>query len=308
MASLLSKWITYLLFLTVMWFLAAVSVDFVSDAPVSISDSEAVLAPSSGSLQTSSPASSASFDYPRWSWFGQVPAQDKAETVDTVETKATDSAQAYQETGLALTLSGVIDHPDRGVAFIVHQGRLQVYAPGEVITSGARLDSVHGHFVLIAHQGRLERLTLAGFEDARSSARASAGKDADKDDSSAVMPDAPTQSQQAQLHQISETLRTQPMKLAQFLRFKPINDQGTWIGVKIWPKSDPALFRAVGFAPGDLVKSINGQSIDAMAQNPALWQKQLRETQFDMEIERDGLLQVITVDLSAPEQTATPAS
>lgn len=192
---------------------------------------------------------------------------------------------------LRLKLVGAIATEGKGVAIIESSGETLVIGEGEEVLKGVDLLKVFSDQVIILNRGKREKLMMEEggsdlFEKAGSSTKEPQGS---KD----ISPE-----HKATLRQIGENLRSNPVSISKYIRFQPINKDGKWVAVKVWPKSEPELFKTIGFEAGDLLKSVNGRSIEEMAQEPSLWQAFLNESQFDLTVERDGRMVDLSVDLN----------
>ena len=196
-----------------------------------------------------------------------------------------------KDTRLKLILMGVIDVDGAGVAIIQSSGRTLVVGEGEEILKGVELIEVYADQVVISHRGKRERLMMEeltkGLIEKSSSSR-----------TTLTSPANLSSEEEAALKKVGETLRKSPISISKYVRFKPVGRNGAWTGVKVWPKSNPELFNAVGFMSGDVVKSVNGRTIQDMSQEPSLWQAFLNEAQFDLTVERRGGLVTLSVNLN----------
>lgn len=195
------------------------------------------------------------------------------------------------KTRLSLKLIGAIVTDGQGVAIIEQSGTTHIVGEGDEITRGVELIKVFSDQVIILHRGKREKLLMeeadAGLISevkgfallASGGAKLSGGKG-------------------KSLQKIGEELKKQPVSISKYIRFQPINEGGKWTAVKIWPRSERALFKRIGFQAGDLIKSINGRSIQEMSQEPALWQRYLNKSQFDLTLERRGQPVKLSVNLN----------
>lgn len=67
--------------------------------------------------------------------------------------------------------------------------------------------------------------------------------------------------------------------------------------IKVWPKQEKVLFTTLGFHSGDLLKVVNGHTVDELSSNPALWQKLLSESSLSVVIDRQGVEQSLSVEM-----------
>ena len=205
--------------------------------------------------------------------------------------EASEPVSEMTDTRLKLTLMGVIDVDGAGVAIIQSSGQTLVVGEGEEIVKGVDLIEVYADQVVISHRGKRERLMMEeltkGLIESASSGVTTSAVASELNEKEA-----------AALKEIGETLRKSPISISKYVRFKPIGKNGNWTAVKVWPKSNPELFNAIGFISGDLVKAVNGRSIQEMAQEPGLWQTFLNESQFELTVDRQGSSVTLSVNLN----------
>ncbi|MDG6777315.1 type II secretion system protein GspC [Thiomicrorhabdus sp. zzn3] len=201
------------------------------------------------------------------------------------------SPDELDQTRLKLKLIGVIVSQDKGVAIIEASGTTKVVSEGEEILSGVELLKVLPDQVVILHRGKQEKLMMERSEAAlMQTLSAQSSPTAEASDLS--------YDQKQTLRNIGEELRQQPVSISKYIRFQPINEDGKWVAVKIWPRAEKEVFESIGFKAGDLLKSINGRSIHEMSQEPALWQAFLNDSRFELGVERKGQLVTLSVDLN----------
>ena len=196
-----------------------------------------------------------------------------------------------QKTRLNLKLVGLIDLGEKGGVALIQKGlQTLIVAPGEWIQPGVKLLQLFPNQVLIEHKGRQERLILLGAEQQLQSPKTQQQE----------TPAKLSQSIDRQkLKRIVSRLRRQPMAISQYLRFQPLRRNGQWVGVQIWPKTEPEIFKALGFRSGDIIRQVDGYSIQQMSEQPQLWQKFTQQSQFELQLDRQGDLQVLSIDLNA---------
>lgn len=207
-------------------------------------------------------------------------------------TPVTENLSEVKKTRLNLKLVGVIRSGERGVALIQKGRETVVVLPGETIQPGVKLLEIHPNQVVIEHQRKKERLLLEGAEDtgnthtnAKTGSSASANQQGNGD-------------AYHRLVTVANQLRKSPASISKYLRFQPLRANGKWVGVQVWPKADAAIFRAAGFKPGDIIKEVDGKTIQQMSEQPQLWQQFKKQNQFDVVVERNGELKVLNIDLT----------
>lgn len=198
-----------------------------------------------------------------------------------------------KRTRLNLTLVGIIDMGEKSLALIKKSGETLVVFKDDEIMSNVVLTEVYPEEVVINNRGVLERLSLAQGKNkllTQGGLKSSGVKIKGTRTVSARDNEA--------LSKVGAALKKSPMSIAKFIKFKPVNKNGRWAGVKLWSKSDKQLFRQVGFEEGDLLIDVNGRSISELSKNPGMWQEFLKESQFELIVERNGQEHSVSVDLS----------
>jgi len=199
----------------------------------------------------------------------------------------TTSREAVSETKLNLQVLGILAiSGERGVVIIKVGSRTIVVSTGERIQSGVTLTDVYPSYILIDHNGVSEKLLL---EDSNTLI-----EQVESDESRVGL----TQGMHAKLSEMSQQIRKSPMKIASYVRFDMLSNGKQITSIKVWPKKDVALFKALGFKAGDEIKTINNRSIKEMGENPAVWQNLLKQTVFELEVMRNGESTSFVVDMN----------
>lgn len=190
-------------------------------------------------------------------------------------------------TRLNLKLIGLIDLGNKGVALIRSSQKTYVVTQGEEFLNDLKLEEIGGDYVVLNNRGQLERLLLV--DNATGMVSSSTQK--------AGTPSLST-TQSKQLKKIGSQLKQSPLILAELISFKVVEKDGAWLGIKIWPKKDKSLFKALGLKEGDLVTQINGNSIKKIAQNQAMWKKLMSLNEFELVIKRNNETKTLQVKLN----------
>lgn len=190
-------------------------------------------------------------------------------------------------TQLRLKLLGAIVTAQRAVAIIESSGKTLVVAEGQEVMSGVRLLKVYAEEVVLEHRGKREKLQMEQV-----------GKGLIATVAQTASPQALNVEDKVLLQNLTQTLRAQPLSLSKYIRFQPVNQGGALSAVQIWPREHEAVFRALGLQAGDKLKRVNGQSMAEMAQDANGWQTFLEQSQFALQVERDGQLLDLTIDLN----------
>ena len=171
-------------------------------------------------------------------------------------------------TSLDLKLFGVRENraTGRGSAIIgTPDGRQQSFEVGEEIVPGVTLQSVGFDGVVITRGGTAEQLFLDQSPPA-----------------TVVAPDGSAVSEVAPAPAVVPPAASQ-------IRFAPRMEGGEVKGVVVQPAGSGDAFRAAGFAPGDLILSVNGRSIRS-AEDARRLAAEVDGGKAVLQVERDGRL------------------
>ncbi|WP_019557956.1 type II secretion system protein N [Thiomicrorhabdus arctica] len=199
--------------------------------------------------------------------------------------KVIESPELINKSRLNLKLTGLLKHPLKSIAVIDVNGRNQVFAVGDEILKGVELIEVGANFAVISNRGLHEKLELKTTPNILKNSRF--------DERSAHMSEV----QSKKLNLIKDQVKNSPLSILGYVRYEFINKKGGPAMIKVWPKQETALFTALGFQPGDLLRVVNGHSIDELSSNPALWQVLLSETSLSVVIDRQGVEQTLNVEM-----------
>lgn len=200
--------------------------------------------------------------------------------------KVVESPEMLQKSSLNLTLIGLLQHPVKSIAVIEVKGKAQVFAVGEAIQRDVELIEVGTDFAIISNRGKQEKLELKAVPNILMAPSDASGSATDM-----------TQSQSKKLELIKKQIKQTPVSILGYVRFEFVNSKGKPVMIKVWPKQEAALFNALGFKPGDLLKVVNGHSVEALSKNPALWQALMSESSFSVVVDRQGIEQNLRVEL-----------
>ncbi len=199
--------------------------------------------------------------------------------------KRIESPELIHKSRLNLKLMGLLKHPVKSIAVIEVKGKAQVFAVGDEIQRDVELIEVGSNFVVISNRGKHEKLELKAAPNIL--------KNSSAEEYSADM----TEAQSNKLNQIKERVKRSPFSILGYVRYEFINKKGEPAKIKVWPKQEKALFMALGFQSGDLLKVVNGHTVDELSSNPALWQALLTETSLSVVVDRKGVEQNLSVEM-----------
>lgn len=176
-------------------------------------------------------------------------------------------------------------------------GPAKTYQVGEALSAQVSLQEIHARHVILKRNDRYETLRLFGTDpDARqemlppepapplsnSNAVRSRVATAPAVITSENLPPAQL------LGQYQQRLASNPQSLMNLLRAAPVQENGEFIGYRISPAQDRALFDKFGLEKGDIVTAVNGIALD----NPLKGFKVLEEVanadQLSLQVNRSG--------------------
>jgi type II secretion system protein C len=198
--------------------------------------------------------------------------------------KTVESPELIEKSRLDLKLMGLLKHPLKSVAVIEVRGKAQVFAVGDKIQRDVELIEVGSNFAVISNQDQYEKLELKSAPNVLKNFRST---------ESAEM----TQAQSKKLNLIKEQVKRSPLSILGYVRYQFIYKKGEPAMIKVWPKQEKVLFTTLGFHSGDLLKVVNGHTVDELSSNPALWQKLLSESSLSVVIDRQGVEQSLSVEM-----------
>lgn len=188
-----------------------------------------------------------------------------------------------QKTRLKLKLLGVLVMPDMGVAIIEKASKSYSYSLEEEIQNGVILKEVHPAYVVISHNGVLEKLQMAKDEVVFTQSDEQTTNDL-------------SAKQVAILKSVKTRVQTNPISILRYVRFEMINKTGKQT-IKVWPRKEVEIFKALGFQSGDEVTIVNGYSVAELVKSPGIWQALMKESNLNLTLIRKGQTQSISVKL-----------
>ncbi len=217
---------------------------------------------------------------------------------------AVQQAQATEDapdTNLRLKLRGILameNAADSRALIEQTRGELKAYAVGMPIPGGAELHSIYVDRVLLKRGGRLETLRLEKDEVVDTSPRNTAASSSSVRALGGSAPRILDAATSAKLSTIRTELLNDPSKASQYLRVQPARSDGVMRGYRIYPGRNRDLFQQAGLRPGDIVTSINGVSLDDPSKSFQLLGDLSSAQQLNLQIERGGQLQSVSVNLN----------
>jgi general secretion pathway protein C len=181
--------------------------------------------------------------------------------------------------------------PKFSTAIIVDErGDANVYAIGDALARGAKLNSVEPTRVVIQRGESFEKLELPQEADVASSGPVRSAR-------------APVRLREppagSQTNQLEAALSAAPQQLSELIRPQPVFADGKQLGYRVYPGRNRAQFTKLGLKPGDLVTQINGSPLDDPARGLEIFRVLEEGSQVSVTVERDGQAQVITLDANS---------
>lgn len=191
------------------------------------------------------------------------------------------------ETRLNLNLKGIYaaHSPETSRAIIAEgDNNDRIYAVGDSIPGNATIENIYADRVIIRRSGNLEALRLPRAGEGDGVARTSMTRQ-QSDDSG---PD---------LRALREELLDNPERITDLVRFRPVYRNAEFQGYRIYPGREQHVFRELGLRPGDLVKEINGVTLDDPQGVMGLINELPDATTISVRLERRGETENLSVSL-----------
>lgn len=226
----------------------------------------------------------------QWHLFGAKPRVQKSAPASVQPAR-------LPETKLNLVLRGVYasENPQAAGAILSEpSGKQGFYRVGARLPGGAVLKEVHADHIILERRGRLETLRLPKekIDGAQQRARRS---------SSGLGRGAVTASLPADREPTPREFRDivvkDPQRLTDIVQMTPYSKGGRFIGYRITPGKNKALFDSFGLRTGDIVTSINGITIDSPTNGLSVLRSLATARQVSIEVERNGVKQTLQLDL-----------
>lgn len=225
---------------------------------------------------------SSSWNIARWHLFGEA-RKDLPAPRPVVR-------KELPETRLNLSLRGVVssDAGRTGGAIIDAGNGQEVYYPvGSSLPGGAHLKSVHKDHVVLERNGQLETLKLP-----RNDLGALPGRARQTRKALGTLP-APS----GGLARLRQQILNNPQQLLNVFSVEPYTQHGRFIGYRLRPGRDRALFALTGLHDGDIVTTINGVRLDTPAKAMSALRGLAQASEASITVLRNGREQSFQVDL-----------
>ena len=258
-----------------------------------------------------------------WNWVNKYssirpPAQPQpVQEEEVVQPKPEPVRRSNELERLNVKLVGLIGRGSRAVAIMNVDGSTQTYLVGETVKNNITLKQVQLAGVTLA-EGEAERFiefnagdgvikpydpndqNATGDTVIQPANSASSDRVAALDSGASVAAAEPATSLPGsvsnELLEIKQLLRTEPVKVANMVRFSQVRKDGDLQGMRVQPRVNQELFASLGFSQGDIITAVNGHSIQQLLTQPALWAGLLNADTYTIELERDGASETVTIN------------
>lgn len=197
--------------------------------------------------------------------------------------------QDVKRSSLKIKVLGLVAGPDEsGVAVLRHGSKTKAYAIGEKIEvpGSVKLLAVLDDHIIIENNRKQEKIEL----DER---RISGGVTASAAASGAIRDDDVIRLDRPEVVELigdpRETVRNSPLRLARFFSVSPVSEGSSLIGYSIKPGRDPRLFEVLELTPGDVILSVNGQSVADMPPTELMKMLEISNS-FELLVQRNGTI------------------
>ncbi|MCH9026527.1 MAG: type II secretion system protein GspC [Proteobacteria bacterium] len=275
----LPQWTSFLLVIVVAWQLAILVLQLITDPSQPL---QPIASPEAGTAEAAHETDiSIITDAGLFGTFQGTVTDDVPETPDP------GLVSDVPETTLDLTLKGTIwdSDRDRAVAIIEYRNEEKVYSIGDPVVAGTTLYLVEPHRVILQRTGgRLEELRLSEPSQISANERSR---------------NRPTSRRNLRNMSRNTVLRSavDSGALSEIIRPQPHFADGRLKGYRIYPGRQRRAFAELGFRPGDLATSINGVPLTDPDQSTNLLAGIDQGSQVTVTVERNGIPEVITIDL-----------
>lgn len=214
-----------------------------------------------------------------WHLFGEVQAAAPAPAPAVVKAP---------ETRLNLKLTGIYYGEGGSLALIAAgSGKAEIYAPGDPLPGGVRVESIRLDHVVLSRGGQLEKLSLphqsgqpgngAALPPALAPEPAGIAGSGGVVDASVIA------------GSLREELAADPRALQRIAFATPYLQNGQFVGFRLRAGRDRRLLAQLGLQTGDVITAINGARLEDPAQGLALLQDLLHSDQVSVQVLRGGV-------------------
>ncbi|MFQ3200383.1 MAG: general secretion pathway protein C [Zhongshania sp.] len=199
------------------------------------------------------------------------------------EVAAVDAQQDVGRSSLKITVIGLVSGADeRGVAVLRHGNKTKTYIVGEKIEvpGSVRLLAVLADYIIIENNRKREKIELDKKAELAGITSAAVSSVSSSKTINLYTPEI-----RRLIGDARDTVQNSPLMLARYFSVSPVNDGGSLIGYEIKPGRDKRLFEELSLQAGDVVLSVNGQSVVDL-QPQELFKLMQNTTSFELLVQR----------------------
>jgi general secretion pathway protein C len=215
------------------------------------------------------------------------------------------------ETQLNLILSGVVSSsdPNRGAAIIEYRNNQSTYGVGDKIDgTNVTLDEIYVDRVIIKNRVTRETLMLDGIDfneankkriNENAAAIANQGQPKTNSPRNTLTRNQNARDQAQALRQARQKLTQEPSSFTDMISLSPHRADGVFIGFRVTPGANPALFNSVGLKNGDVVLQLNGLDLSDLQQSQEAMRQLQDSDSLQLEVLRGD--EYISLALDIPD-------
>jgi general secretion pathway protein C len=204
------------------------------------------------------------------------------------------------ETRLNFKLQGIYYTAEQEDArAIINTGNTpaKTYKVGDNLPNNVTLHKIESHSVILQRNGQYETLRLIGTQPNDKNPILNSDLNTAPAPHSLLQspPSAPTDaitpnelSPAQLLGQYQQRLSSNPQSLMNLIRAAPVNENGQFIGYRISPGQDQALFDKFGLQHGDIVTAVNGITLDNPLKGFKVLEQVANARQLSLQVNRSG--------------------
>ncbi|MFT5063125.1 MAG: general secretion pathway protein C [Gammaproteobacteria bacterium] len=231
----------------------------------------------------------------RLNLFGLPPKRETSPAADD----RPDPTPTTRDTKLKLVLSGIVlsSNPAFSRAMIQKGGRQELYAVSDDIDDNTTLHEINEGHVVINNRGELEVLRMEKLAIAKASGNGGGSSFTGRSNLSAANSTQISSETAKELSGVRDQLLRDPTKASDFIRVRPVYSKGVLTGYRIYPGKNRQLFKQAGLRSGDLVKAINGQTLDDPQKGFQMLSSLSSAMSITIDLQRRGKAESVSVNL-----------
>ena len=195
-----------------------------------------------------------------------------------------------------IKLLGIIKLKVKGVAIFLVRSETKVVGLNELVTANIKLVQLEQHHAVLTDGTQDAIVALEKDRKALlipdTSAEALTNKkpvvQPPESQSSGIIATATDHNTRQKLQKLKQDIKQAPFKAASMVNFRPVMKQGKIEGIEVNPKSDPVLFKSLGFEPKDVILSVDDLPMEQLMNDPTQWASLLNASSLSFRIKRNN--------------------